>query len=154
MKVELIRSSHSVGEANYHIQITPAYRAAIFKDPAVKTLTRDYILTAARKHKILVSAIGFGPDHCHVFTVACKNHSVAKVAQLLKGFSSRMMRKHHRALFWRKLYGDKFWTGGYFYRTVGAVNSETVSRYVEHSQNKHWKVNAGIQKQLLEFTAN
>ncbi|MBW2044756.1 MAG: transposase [Deltaproteobacteria bacterium] len=48
----------------------------------------------------------------------------------------------------------KFWTGGYFYRTVGAVNSETVSRYVEHSQSKHWEVNTGIQKQLLEFTAN
>ena len=154
MKVELIRSSHSVGEANYHIQITPAYRVPIFEDPAVRALTRDYILAGARNHNIPVSAIGFGPDHCHVFTVACKNHSVAKVAQLLKGFSSRMMREHHRDLIIGSLWGDKFWTGGYFYRTVDAVNSKTVQRYVEHSQSKHWIVNTGIQKQLFEFTAN
>jgi putative transposase len=154
MKVELIKSSHSVGEANYHIQITPAYRAAIFEDPAVKTLTRDYILAAARNHGITVAAIGFGGDHCHVFTVACKNHSAAKVAQLLKGFSSRMMRKHHRDLLIGDLWGDKFWTGGYFYRTVGAVNSNTVQKYVEHSQSKHWTVNRGTQKQLFQFTAN
>jgi len=154
MKVELIRSSHSVGEANYHIQITPAYRAPVFEDPTIKTLTRDYILAAARKHGITVAAIGFGGDHCHVFTVACKNHSAAKVAQLLKGFSSRMMRKHHRDIIIGDLWGDKFWTGGYFYRTVGAVNSKTVQRYVEHSQSKHWEVNKGVQKQLFQFTAN
>jgi REP element-mobilizing transposase RayT len=98
MKVELIRSSHSVGEANYHIQITPAYRAPVFEDHAVRTLTRDYILAAAGKHSITVAAIGFGDDHCHVFTAACKNQSAAQVARLLKGFSSRMMRKHHRDL--------------------------------------------------------
>ncbi len=154
MKVELIRSSHSVGEANYHIQITPAYRVPVFGDHLVRILTRDYILAAARKHKITVAAIGFGGDHCHIFTVACKNHSVAKVAQLLKGSSSRMMRKHHRDLIIGYLWNDKFWSGGYFYRTVGAVNSETVQNYVEHSQSKHWKVNTGIQKQLFEFTAN
>ena len=154
MQIQLIRSTHSVGEANYHMQFTPAYRRGVFGDELTRILARDYILAAARKHCIDVAAIGFGPDHCHVFTVACKNHSVARVAQLLKGFSSRMMRKHHRELFGSQLYGGKFWTGGYFYRTVGAVNSETVKKYVERSQRKHWKVSSGAQKQLMEFTAN
>jgi len=154
MEVELIRSSHSVGEANYHIQITPAYRAPVFEDPTTKTLTRDYILAGARMHSITVAAIGFGDDHCHIFTVACKNHSAAQVAKLLKGFSSRMMRKHHRDLLAGDLWGGKFWTGGYFYRTVGAVNSATVQKYVEHSQRKHWKVSRGMQKNLLQFDVN
>jgi len=154
MEVELIKSSHSVGEANYHIQITPAYRAPVFADPLIRVLTRDYILAGARMHGITVAAIGFGDDHCHLFTVGCKNHSAAQVAKLLKGFSSRMMRKHHRDLFTSDLWGDKFWTGGYFYRTVGAVNSATVQRYVEHSQRKHWKVSRGMQKNLLQFDVN
>ena len=154
MKFELIRSSHSVGEANYHIQLTPAYRRAIFGNELVRILTRDYILAAARRHGITVAAIGFGEDHCHVFTVNCKNHGAAQVAKLLKGFSSRMMRKHHRDLFSDQLYGKKFWTNGYFYRTVGVVNSATVYKYVKDSQQKHWKVARGTQKQLFEFTAN
>jgi REP element-mobilizing transposase RayT len=65
-----------------------------------------------------------------------------------------MMRKHHRDLLIGDLWGDRFWTGGYFYRTVGAVNSKTVHKYVEHSQSKHWTVNSGVQKQVFEFTAN
>jgi len=154
MEFELIRSSHSVGEANYHMLFTAAYRRPVFANPLAKILTRDYILAAARIHGITIGAIGFGTDHCHVFTVACKNHSAAQVAKLLKGFSSRMMRKNHRELFESMLWGGKFWTGGYFYRTVGAVNSATVNRYVERSQSKHWTVSSSVQKQIFEFTAN
>ncbi len=154
MKFELIKSSHSVGEANYHLAFTPAYRRGIFEDELVRILTRDYILAAARIHKITVSAIGFGPDHCHTFTARCKNYGAAQAAMLLKGFSSRMMRKHHRDLFADKLYGKKFWSGGYFYRTVGAVNAETVHRYVEQSQSKHWAVSQKKQKTLIQFGSN
>jgi len=153
MHIELLRSSHSVGEANYHHAFTPAYRRCIFADELVRILTRDYILAAANRHKITVAAIGFGPDHCHTFTTKCKNHSVVQVAKLLKGFSSRMMRKHHRDLFMDKLYGKKFWSGGYFYRTVGAVNSFTVHRYVEESQGKHWTAKQEEQKTLIQFGA-
>lgn len=151
MSVELISSSHSVGEANYHLQFTAAYRRPIFADPAVKTLTRDYLLAAGRLHGIEIAAIGFGKDHCHIFTVNCKNHSPSEAAKLLKGFSSHMMRLHHRALFQNLLWGTKFWTSGYFYRTVGAVNAETVERYVSLEQKKHW---SGEQTRLVQFTVN
>ena len=149
MKFELTKGNHSVGEANYHIQLTPAYRRRIFEEELTKVLTRDYILAAAKRHGIEISAIGFGPDHCHIFVAGCKNHSPADVARLLKGFSSRMMRKHHHRLFWGKLRAHKFWTAGYFYRTVGAVNAETVKRYVEESQEKHWSDRR--QRNLIQF---
>jgi putative transposase len=150
---ELISASHAVGEANYHIQLTPAYRQDVFEDECVRTLTRDYLLAGASRHGITVASIGFGPEHCHIFTVDCKNHSPSQIAHLLKGFSSYMMRKHHRSLFRDKLYGRKFWTAGYFYRTVGAVNSETVKRYVEESQQSHWTraEKSNSQKTLIEF---
>ena len=64
-----------------------------------------------------------------------------------------MLHKHHRDLFGDKLYGKKFWSGGYFYRTVGAVNAETVRLYVEQSQQKHWTA-SGRQRKLIEFRAN
>jgi putative transposase len=152
MECEILRGSHSTGEANYHLQFTPAYRRGIFENELTRILTRDYILAAAARHGIAISAIGFGPDHCHVFTESCKNHSVAEAANLLKGFSSRMMRKRHRDLFCDQLYGKKFWTAGYFYRTVGAVNSETVRLYVEQSQQKHWRQETG-QQNLIQFGA-
>ena len=154
MEIELLKSSHSVGEANYHLQFTPAYRSDIFADDLVRMLTRDYLLAAASKWGITIAAIGFGPDHVHLFCTNCKNYGPAQVTKLLKGFSGFMMRKHHSELFKKKLWGNKFWSCGYFYRTVGAVNSWTVSRYVEQSQSKHWKIAIGKQTKLIEFAEN
>ena len=41
--------------------------------------------------------------------------------------------------FCHKLWGDAFWTAGYFYRSVGATTNEAIRYYLEHSQRKHWK---------------
>ena len=153
MKFELLSDSHSVGEANYHLQFTPAYRRDIFADELVRILTRDYLLAAGRRHGIPISAIGFGPDHVHLFTTGCKNYGAAEAARLLKGFSSYMMRKHHYSLFKHKLRG-RFWSAGYFYRTVGAVNAGTVHRYVEEGQQKHWTAEKKRQRTLIEFGQN
>ena len=150
---ELLRRSHSVGEASYHIQLTVAYRRPVFADPLVRTLARDYLLAAASRHGIAVAAVGFGPDHVHLFTVACKNHSAAQVANLLKGFSSRMLRLKHGDLFRSQLWGRKFWSGGYFYRTVGAVNAETVRHYVA-DQSHHWRAAEVKQSSLIEFAVS
>ena len=152
---EFVSASHSVGEANYHIQLTPAYRREIFADDAVRILTRDYLLAAASRHGIAVVSIGFGPDHVHVFVSACKNYGPSQVAFLLKGFSSYMMRRYHRSFFKDKLYGKKFWSSGYFYRTVGAVSADTVKKYVEESQQSHWSraEKSNVQKSLIEFNS-
>ena len=51
MKTELIVSSHAVGESNYHIQLTPAYRQDIFRDPLVAELTIAYIAEKLKRTK-------------------------------------------------------------------------------------------------------
>ena len=56
----------------------------------------------------------------------------------------------HRDLFRDKLYGDKFWSGGYFARTVGAVNAETVKKYVAESQEYKVEIKAR-QRTLIQF---
>ncbi len=153
MKVELLRSSHSVGETNLHLQFTPAYRQDVFADELVRILVRDYMLATARKYRFEITAVGFGDDHTHVFVINWKNFSPAKLAQLLKGFTSYMMRKHHYTLIKNKLWGKKFWSGGYFYRTVGAVNADTVKKYVTESQEYSYKETASRQRTMIEFSS-
>ena len=41
MKTELIKTSHAVGESNFHIQLTPAFRRPIFADE--KLLGEDWL---------------------------------------------------------------------------------------------------------------
>ncbi len=139
MVSELRSSGHALGESNLHLQFTPAYRQDIFENPLVRELTVAYIMEKAQALNVHVPAIECGPDHLHLFVSDWHKYSVSYLVQQLKGFSSYMMRKGHTHLFEDQLWGVKFWSGGYFYRTVGAVNAETVKRYIEEGQKKHWQ---------------
>ncbi len=138
MESELRSSGHTVGETNLHLQITPAYRRDIFANQLVRELTIAYIVQRAKEMKVDIAAIECGPDHLHMFVTNWKNWSIPVLAGQLKAYSSRMMRKGHRTLFQDKLWGSKFWSAGYFHRTVGVVTAETVKRYVKEGQRKHW----------------
>ena len=137
--VELVCYSHTVGESAVHLQFTPAYRRAIFEIPIVRKLTRLYLEAKTKQMGVVLAGIGIGPDHLHMFVCGFKNYSIAELARHLKGFTSRMMRKNHWKLFKHMLWGKKFWSEGYFHRTVGAVTRDTMEFYVKNSQNKHWK---------------
>jgi len=154
MANELRASGHTVGETNLHLQFTPAYRRDIFVEPLARELTIAYIIQRSREMKVDIAAIECGTDHLHLFVKNWKNWSIPVLAGQLKAYSSRMMRKGHKWLFDSKLWGRKFWSSGYFHRTVGAVNSETVKRYIEEGQKKHWKEHEEKkQKTLLNYAA-
>ena len=140
MSNELVRTTSTIGESNLHLQITPAYRQDVFVNPQVEELVRIFVYDKLKQLKILVLAEDCGPDHWHFFLANWKNYSISKIAQYVKGYSSYMIRKLYPELINDKLWGKKFWSEGYFYRTVGVVTKETVKRYVEETQGKHWNV--------------
>lgn len=138
MKFEVRSYAHAVGEFNYHIQITPAYRREVMESSVVDKLVKAYITAKLDELKVRVAAIRGGPDHLHIFVKDCKNIAPCELIRQLKGFSSRMMRKNHWNLFRSLLWGEKFWSEGYFCRSIGATTTEAVEYYIEHSQDKHW----------------
>ena len=151
---ELRASGHTMGETNLHLQFTPAYRRDIFSDNLVRELTIAYVLQRSKEMKVDISAIECGPDHLHLFVKNWKNWKIPVLAGQLKTYSSRLMRKGHRYMFVDKLWGKKFWSAGYFHRTVGAVNAETVKRYIQEGQKKHWvKEQPRAQTTLVHYPA-
>lgn len=130
--------AHCVGEANWHLQFTPAYRQDIFVNKLVRELTLNFLFEGAKKLGVIISALEFGPDHVHLFLEQTRKVSVSYAVQILKGFSSLQMRKSFKSLFEDKLWGEKFWSAGYFYQTVGVITSETVKKYISQGQKKHW----------------
>ena len=138
MKFEVRSYSHAVGEFNYHIQITPAYRREVMENSLVDKLVKAYITSKLEELGVRIVTMKGGPDHLHIFVADCKNVAPAKMIGELKGFSSFMMRKNHKRLFEMYLWGDKFWSEGYFCRSIGSTTTEAVEYYIEHSQDKHW----------------
>ncbi len=152
MANELRHSAHTVGETNLHLQFTPAYRRDIFRDPLTRELTIAYLVERSQQLKVRVAAIDCGPDHIHLFVEDWKNYAIKDLARELKMYASRKMRKGHSYLFEQKLWGEKFWSAGYFHRTVGVVTAETVRKYVKESQKKHWEqIPMSSQKTLLNY---
>jgi putative transposase len=157
--MELIRTAHSLGEANFHLQFTPKYRRDVFRDDAVRHTCEQSFRETAARYGFAIHAVEFGPDHAHVFVGACKNLSVSELARLLKGASARRLRQQCLDRFSGKLWGDSFWSGGYFYRSVGATTYAAIRYYLETSQRKHWKaVDYEVylqskQKSLKEYVA-
>jgi putative transposase len=135
----LVSGAHTIGESNLHLQFTPAYRRDVFASRVLREVITSMFVEQAQKLKITLAALDFDPDHVHLFISNWKNWSIAVLAQRLKGAVSYQLRKNYLYLFEDKLWGEKFWTGGYFYRTVGVVTAETVRRYVAESQRKHWE---------------
>ena len=150
MNTELVVSSGAVGESNFHLQLTPAFRQDIFTSELVRELTLAYIVQKMRQHKVKILAFNFGPDHLHLFIANVRFISEVELVRQIKGFSSYMMRKGHWDLFRNKLWGDKFWSEGHFYRSVGMVTKETMKHYIEECQEKHWD-KTREQKTLLAF---
>lgn len=146
-------SAHTVGETNLHLQFTPAYRRDVFESRVLRDVTTSLLFEQAKKLNIHLAALDYGPDHVHLFVENWKRWSIPDLAQRLKGAVSHTLRQGYAYLFEDKLWGDKFWTSGYFYRTVGAVTAETVKRYVAESQKKHWQAReTTAQHTLLTYT--
>ena len=99
MEMKLIKSSHAVGESNFHIQLTPAYRQDIFQDEQVAELTFAYILEKLQELKVVIVGYGFGPNHLHLFVANVRFVSEVELVRQIKGFSSFMMRKNFSHLF-------------------------------------------------------
>ena len=147
-KVTLMKYNHCVGESNCHLQFTPKYRKPIFKDKDVMAECEQEFKKIAAELKVLLVGIGFGPDHANLFVAGWKNYSIAELARRFKGASSRHIRqKYPVRLSVQGLYGDQMWSDGYFHRTVGAVTTEAMKKYITESQQKHWKAEKPTQLQ-------
>lgn len=78
-----------------------------------------------------ISELSINEDHVHVMIHINPRNSVAEVVQILKGGTSRVIRKEFPELE-EFLWGESFWADGYFAETVGKVDEDVVKRYIRN----------------------
>lgn len=136
--MKLVYNKHSVGGSSYHLQFTPKYRKQVFRVCKVRKLIEALMRRKAHQLGIKVEAIEFGRDHIHIFVTNCRKYSVSTMVNHFKGYSSWYVRRTLPEDIRPFLWGDSFWSDGYFYESVGRVTSDTVKFYIERQQGKHW----------------
>lgn len=122
--------THTKHRLQYHVVWIPKYRKRVLRGKIAVRLKR-LLYDACRMNRWWISEISIQVDHIHAVIQIHPRESVAEVMQILKGGTSRVIRKEFPELE-EFLWGDSFWADGYFAETVGKVDEEVVRRYIRN----------------------
>ena len=112
----------------YQIVWIPKYRKRVLRGKIVVRLKR-LLREASEVNEWRIDELSIQEDHVHIMIQTKPRDSVAEVIQVLKGGTSRVLRKEFPELE-EFLWGDSFWADGYFAETVGKIDVEVVKRYI------------------------
>ena len=139
MKIE--RYASSVGLVVGHLGFCPKYRHKIFRNEEIKERFVELLYEVEERHKeeykIQIDEIGVYEDHAHIVVRSGMNCSPAKLTQLFKGYTSRMLFKEFPWLRKKYFWGGKLWTKSHFYVSTGYADYNTTKNYVKNQTKKH-----------------
>ncbi len=124
------RGSHTVFDLKYHLVWTTKYKKPILMGK-LGTRARDLIREICLEHSIQIIRGHISKDHVHIFISMPPQISVSKIAQYLKGKTSRKILMEFPSLN-KKFWGMHFWSRGYFACSSGSITDETIMHYIEH----------------------
>ncbi|MCL4359649.1 IS200/IS605 family transposase [Patescibacteria group bacterium] len=129
-------SGHSVYRTEFHVVWVTKYRhralnPAMFRTEADKAI-RDI---ASRIVGVEVVELNVQPEHVHMVIIMPPRYAPAKVVEILKSQSAKVIRS--KITWLDKLYYDtgSLWSVGYFISTVG-IDEERIRKYVKYQQKQ------------------
>jgi len=134
MNKELESSGNAVFSLMYHLIIVVKYRKDVFVSDAMAGKCKDIITRLVQEDGEEVASIECGTDHVHILFKANPSTSLPKLVNVIKGCSSRLLRKEFSEELKNKLWGDSFWSPSYYLATSGNVSLDTLIKYVENQR--------------------
>ena len=126
------RGGHTRHKLQYHLVWIPKYRKRVLRGKIAIRL-RGLLYDGCRINRWWIGRINIQYDHVHVLIRLNPKDSVANAIQILKGATSRIIRKEFPELE-EFLWGDSFWADGYFAESVGKVDEAVVRKYIEEQK--------------------
>ena len=128
------KGEHTKHRLQYHLVWIPKYRKRILRGEIAERL-KSLLYECCQINSWWIDSISIQTDHVHVLIQVKPENSVAEIVQIMKGGSSRVLRKEFPEIK-EFLWGDSFWNDGYFAETVGKVDESIVRRYIKEQQSK------------------
>ena len=133
---ELNKTSNAVYKLNYHIVIVVKYRRKVFTNDKIISALKCFIEDMSKKYDVTIINQECGDDHIHLLIQTKPSTDLCKYINVLKGHSSRMLRKDFKDELSDKLWGDSFWSPSYFISTVGNTSIDTIYQYIDNQRNQ------------------
>ena len=120
--------ANSVGNNLKHVQITTKYRYKVMNQEKLRIYCKVAIEETCKRHKIEIVIVKVLDEHVHMIVDCPRTFSDAKLIQILKGVSSRILFLLYPTF--RDVYSrGYFWNEGYFCVPVG-VDFDNVFSYI------------------------
>ena len=120
---------HTKHRLQIHLVWVPKYRERVLRGKIVSRL-KKLLYEACKINRWWISKLSIQDDHVHILIQIKPSECVADVVQILKGGTSRIIRKEFPELE-EFLWGDSFWADGYFAESVGKVDEEVIRKYIK-----------------------
>jgi putative transposase len=129
------RTSHAVYDLKYHMVWVPKYRKMILRGELAKGIKTSF-QEISERYGFDIDTMAVKDDHVHLFLSAPPRYSPARIVQIIKSISAKMVFKEFPEVK-KQLWGGEFWGDGYFVRSVGdKVTSEVIRRYIKYQQQE------------------
>ena len=128
---QLSKTGNAVFSLYYHLIIVVKYRQKVFVNDNIITDLKTIIEEISKKFDVDIIEQECGEDHIHILFASKPTLDMTKFINILKGHSSRKIRKIHKDFLSDKLWGDSFWSPSYFLSTTGNVTIDILKNYIE-----------------------
>jgi putative transposase len=131
---EYRKGGHTVYDIQYHFVWVTKYRYQVLRGEVAER-ARELIRQVCMSRDIKILQGHISVDHVHILVSCPPALSPAKVAQYVKGASSRKLQDefpHLKKRYW----GQHLWARGYFCASVGTVTQEQIMDYIARHEEE------------------
>jgi len=122
-----IHNKHNITNICYHIIWIPKYRKHLLT-AHIKEELKVILIQKCAELNIELVEYEIMPDHIHLFIRSNAILNISYIIKILKGSSSFILRSKFTYL---KRY-KSLWTRSYFVETIGAINANTIIKYIKN----------------------
>ncbi len=128
---DLEKTRKCIYSLQYHLIIIVKYRKDVFINKIIVSDMKKMCNKIASDFDVKILEMECGTDHLHILFRSKPTLDMTKFINILKGHSSRGIRKKHKDFLKDKLWGDHFWSPTYFIATTGNVTLDILKSYIE-----------------------
>ncbi len=132
----LNKKAHKVYNLMYHLIIVIKYRKNILTQDCIIDKLKEKIIDISNDFNVNVIDQNTDKDNIHILFESQPTLDMTKYINILKGHSSRYLRKEFKDILQKELYGDSFWSDSYYLATAGNVSLSKLKEYVEKQEKK------------------
>jgi putative transposase len=100
------------------------------------TRLKEIFREIAERYEFEIDTMEAMDDHVHLFLVVPPKYAPARVVQIIKSISAKMMFREFPEIK-KKLWGGELWNDGYFVRSVGdKVTADVIRKYIRYQHDE------------------